>query len=88
MSKAEEFAKKAWADYEYRESPQGLYSTCFIDGYKAGYEKAEKDLALTWEDIKFITDELVFVGLQSNLIPKSEMLYKEVLRRFNKKKNK
>ena len=44
MSKrAEEKAMDAWAIYEYREHPKGLYHTCFVDGYKEGYEQAEKD---------------------------------------------
>lgn len=44
MSKrAEEKAIDAWAVYEYREHPKGLYHTCFVDGYKEGYEQAEKD---------------------------------------------
>ena len=46
MSKrAEEAAIDAWAIYEYREHPKGLYHTCFVDGYKEGYEQAEKDLS-------------------------------------------
>ena len=36
-------AEQAWVDYEYREHPKGLYHTCFVDGYKEGYEQAEKD---------------------------------------------
>lgn len=45
MSKrAEEKAMDAWAIYEYREHPKGLYHTCFVDGYKEGYEQAEKDI--------------------------------------------
>lgn len=44
MSKrAEEKAMDAWAIYEYREHPKDLYYTCFVDGYKEGYELAEKD---------------------------------------------
>lgn len=34
----EEAAKDSWAVYEYRESPRGLYSTCYVDGFKAGAE--------------------------------------------------
>lgn len=34
----DEAAENAWAWYEYRESPKGLYSTCFVDGFKAGVE--------------------------------------------------
>lgn len=44
MSKrVEDKAIDAWAVYEYREHPKGLYHTCFVDGYKEGYEQAEKD---------------------------------------------
>lgn len=43
MSKLEEKATDAWAVYEYREHPKGLYHTCFVDGYRQGYEQAEKD---------------------------------------------
>ena len=32
----EEAAEDGWALYEYREHPRGLYSTCYIDGFKAG----------------------------------------------------
>jgi hypothetical protein len=45
MSKrVEEKAIDSWAIYEYREHPKGLYHTCFVDGYKEGYEQAEKDI--------------------------------------------
>jgi hypothetical protein len=44
MSRVEEKAIDAWAIYEYREHPKGLYHTCFVDGYQQGYEQAEKDL--------------------------------------------
>ena len=55
MSKrVEEKAIDSWAIYEYREHPKGLYHTCFVDGYKEGYSQAEKDLALTWEDVAIL----------------------------------
>lgn len=39
----DEAAEDSWALYEYRESPRGLYSTCYVDGFKAGAEwMAEK----------------------------------------------
>ena len=44
-------AERAWAVYEYREHPKGLYYTCFVDGYQEGYEQAEKDTierAIKW----------------------------------------
>ena len=33
-----EAAEKSWVDYEYREDPRGLYSSCYIDGFRAGAE--------------------------------------------------
>jgi hypothetical protein len=56
-----------------------------------GYEQAEKDLALTWEDIKKISrilDIMVDDDLKGE-IPKEwgeKEYYEEVLRRFNKAK--
>lgn len=32
----EEAAEESWAEYEYRETPQGLYSSCYKDGFIAG----------------------------------------------------
>ena len=37
-SNLDEAANDCWAVYEYRESPRGLYSTCYVDGFKAGAE--------------------------------------------------
>ena len=37
-SNLDEAAEDSWALYEYRESPKGLYSTCYVDGFKAGAE--------------------------------------------------
>lgn len=37
-SNLDEAAEDSWAVYEYRESPRGLYSTCYVDGFKAGAE--------------------------------------------------
>ena len=34
-SNLEEAAEDSWEVYEYRESPRGLYSTCYVDGFKA-----------------------------------------------------
>lgn len=50
MTRAEEKAIDAWAIYEYREHPKGLYHTCFVDGYQQGYSQAEKDLG--WISVK------------------------------------
>lgn len=37
-SNLDEAAEDSWSVYEYRESPRGLYSTCYVDGFKAGAE--------------------------------------------------
>lgn len=57
-----------------------------------GYEQAEKDLALTWEDmqrIHEITDELV-ERMEAQIIEpyfrSEQTFYEEALRRFNKNK--
>lgn len=38
----EEAAEDSWALYEYRETPQGLYSSCYQDGFIAGAEWQKK----------------------------------------------
>jgi len=53
------------------------------EAFLLGYHQAEKDLALTWKDIKLIwniTDEM-------DNMPEEEF-YQEVLNRFNKMKEK
>lgn len=54
--------------------------------FRKGYQQAEKDLALTWEDMRRI------VGITNNLVKKihnisyvynGEEIYKEILKRFN-----
>lgn len=64
--------------------------------FKNGYELAEKDLALTWEDIRTIC--LLTIGaevvqdnpdLADNVQEKLEQVfYEDVLRRFREMKNK
>jgi hypothetical protein len=89
MTRAEERALEAYPT-------QDMYSS-LLDGsnrlkrevFINGYEQAEKDLALTWEDIKKISrilDIMVDDDLKGE-IPKEwgeEEYYEEVLRRFNK----
>ena len=43
-SNLDEAANDGWVVYEYRESPRGLYSTCYVDGFKAGAEWMMKQL--------------------------------------------
>ena len=59
------------------------------EGFIEGYEQAEKDLALTWEDVAFITT--CFCDLSSGMTLKEftdsrKNIYQEVLRRFNEQK--
>ena len=87
MSKsAEEKAIDAWAIYEYREHPKGLYHTCFVDGYKEGYEQAEKDLALTINDLELLHTFLYAVKNNKQGVFTFTRLtdeqYQEVLKRF------
>ena len=76
MSKAEEAAWK-WAT-ENKVDPFSMGQA-----YGVGYAQAEKDLALTWEDVKRLCDCFMDVGLNSNLPARSKALYEEVLRMFN-----
>ena len=59
--------------------------------YKAGYEQAEKDLALTWEDMKTIEQIIAtsdWYDFEINGKLWSKEFYEEVLRRFNEGKEK
>jgi hypothetical protein len=68
----------------------GLKRTIFIEGYL----QAEKDLELTWEDIKIIldieNDILRECNSQKELVietyPKGEDYYGEILKRFKERK--
>lgn len=64
-SNLDEAAEDSWAKYEYRESPRGLYSTCYVDGFKAGAEWAEQGYtteetvyANRWTDVNEVTVSL------------------------------
>lgn len=58
--------------------------------FKAGYEEAEKDLALAWEDIRTITKILEDIVQEDILVEfyngDAISCYKEVLRRFKEAK--
>lgn len=99
MTKAEEAAIKAYPDNDvlfFAEDADGNTHpvTTFgreMNGFIFGYEQAEKDLALTWQDIAKIDDMLREV---QNCIATSDLptmgrekYYEEVLRRYNELKN-
>ena len=75
MSKAEELAKK------YCEGSSFEDACMERPAYIAGYHQAEKDLELTWEDIKTI-DKLL------NQCVDYSNPYQEVLKRFKAQKGK
>lgn len=79
MTRAEDKAIDAWAIYEYREHPKGLYHTCFVDGYKEGYEQAEKDLAPDFEfpfDVPDNDGFIVFTPMDNQTIRRELKLNK------------
>lgn len=70
------------------------FNTSKRQACQTGYEQAEKDLALTWEDIKRIVkiaDDLIpdtpFVSVSEQIFADEfqteESYYQEVLKRFN-----
>ena len=87
MTKAEERALEAYpnehfVDHTYAEMCRGFY--------EEGYEAAEKDLVLTWEDIRIITkilEEVTDEDIQVEFYNGDAIsCYKEVLRRFKEAK--
>lgn len=50
------------------------------------YLQAEKDLALTWKDIRIISDLLVAVFNDYGIVS-DKKIYTEILRRFNEQRN-
>ena len=89
MSKrVEEMALKA-----YPKDRKGVLYDLARRSIVQGYEQAEKDLALTWEDIKKInslsmevTTLFVSVGRNKDILERP--FYEEVARRFNEQRKK
>lgn len=69
-SNLDEAAEDSWAKYEYRESPRGLYSTCYVDAFKAGAEWRDNQMKMpnsselisAWHGVKSILQEKDFRG--------------------------
>lgn len=87
MSRAEEAANKAYPVYD-----NNVFNYAVHLGFIEGYEQAEKDLTLTWEDIQRIheiLDELL-ERMEAQIIEpyfrNEQTFYGEVLRRFNETK--
>ena len=88
MSKrAEQKALEAYPRSKEYAFSQRLIINDMRDGFIQGYEQAEKDLALTWEDIQTI--DRIVVNMARNTdepLRRQEEFYTDVLRRFNYKR--
>lgn len=90
MTKAEQAALKAYPNILFPFTPLDL-NAYRREAFIKGYEQAEKDLALTWEDIRTITE--ILEEVTEEVIPVEFYngdaigCFKEVLRRFKEAKN-
>ena len=88
MSKrAEEAAMKAYPVVMEEHTERDLNKPRRLS-YIKGYEQAEKDLALTWEDISEIAAWISVCFTNCKEGDTSKEIYEEALRRFNESKNK
>ena len=95
MSKAEERALEVFP-LKIDGDSRGSYDLNVVKRivYQQGYEQAEKDLELTWEDIRIILDAendiLRECNSQKELViktyPKGKDYYGEILKRFKERK--
>lgn len=76
MSKAEELSQNRY--------PTLAEKYAFIDGY----EQAEKDNELTWEDVREMCKQSVLVEIDLGGLVSDERHYTEVLKRFKEWKEK
>ena len=86
MSKAEERALEVYPRYEKYTTSQRLIVNDMRDGFIQGYEQAEKDLALTPEDIKLITKIHYEIVFKDTTGIKVGDVASEVLKRFKETK--
>lgn len=85
MTKAEEFAYSI-----YQEEKKGCLYDLARNSIIRGYEQAEKDLALTWEDVEKLYNLIcdVYEDCMIACLPTDgKEYYEEVLKRFLKSKN-
>ena len=93
MSKAE----KAAIEHGYRRGSYPEYSADRVrQAFISGYQQAEKDLELTWEDVKLLQDISgeVFAEVARGSVdyyqiyPTQQSFLEEVLKRFNEERKK
>ena len=89
MSKAEERALEAFPDYKII-GDRYVTQKNERSAYKAGYNQAEKDLELTWEDIMFIhkciKDAMNYHISSFGSYEGQQKIYEDVLKRFKAQK--
>jgi len=89
MSKAEEKALEAYPSTSHYWNAEPDRNAEAREFYKQGYRQAEKDLELTWEDIKHIYLLVISVSDIQGWMGTDKSIYQEVLKRFKEsKKNK
>lgn len=97
MNRAEKAALVAYPDVEspdWDNKPKIFFSQmAFRNAYLQGYRQAEKDLVLTWEDMRTIIQmglDMKFVSYTKlNTLEKMEQsFYEDVLCKFNEQKGK
>lgn len=94
MSKAEEMAWMAFPENVVIDSSGESTGVDFNllprNCFRKGYEQAEKDLAVTWEDVKAITTiaDSLLTGTAWDAVdwPDEQKYYEEVLKRFKEAK--
>ena len=92
ISRAEELASRA--AYAWQSDKDGnltleMFPDAFYRGFLKGYEQAEEDLALTWEDIKTIEQIIAtsdWYDFEINGKLWSKEFYEEVLKRLKEVK--
>ena len=82
MSKAEERAQTAYPTWRNGIGNEFSSNSAYY-GFIEGYRQAEKELELTWKDIKLIWNIAYEIDNMSE-----EEFYKEVLKRFKERKEK
>ena len=87
MSKAEERALKA---YPVKIAERDGYDEKLRErkGFVKGYHQAEKDLELTWNDMREIYYTTLYLKEHLGASVFGEPLYQEVLKRFKERKEK
>ncbi len=88
MSKAEERALEAYPSTSHYWNAEPDRNAEAREFYKQGYNQAEKDLEITWEDVREMCKQSVLVEIDLGGLVSDERHYTEVLKRFKERKEK